>query len=421
MKTSKKILTGIILVLTLMLCLAFGASALEESGRCGENVYYTFNAETGEVIISGEGPMYDYSYSYGSYSPFRGVTKIKNVIIKEGITYIGKYMFYESGVESITIPDSVIGIGHSAFYHCHYLKDVEIPRSVTSIGYYAFSYCYSLKNIVIPNTVIDFGEGVFYESGVKNVTLEEGITSIPSETFNCSSINKIVIPDSVTSIGDSAFSNCYHLSDVTIGKNVVDIGDGAFYGCEELTSVNIPNSVATIERYAFYYCYKLKNVVISDSVKSIGEKAFVDLALENVHYCGTAEQWEEININDYNEELTDAVHMSEDKDANGFCDVCGYEIFHTHSYTSVTTPATCTSNGQTVYTCSCNDTYTEIIPTTGHDYQNAVCTKCGDSKADDCSHLCHKSGFMGFIWKIVCFFQKLFKINPVCECGMAHY
>ena len=121
--------------------------------------------------------------------------------------------------------------------------------------------------------------------------------------------------------------------------------------------------------------------------------------------------------------------MAVDENNDGVCDLC--TDLHTCVYASVKTEATCTANGYIIYTCSCGDTYTEIIPTTGHDYQNGTCTKCGDVKeavtdtpedpSANCSHLCHKSGFMGFIWKILRIFYKLFKTNPVCACGLAHY
>ena len=94
-----------------------------------------------------------------------------------------------------------------------------------------------------------------------------------------------------------------------------------------------------------------------------------------------------------------------------------------HDYTTVVTKATCENGGYTTYTC-CNCSYSyksDNTPATGHNYVDGVCTACGESKIDNCSHMCHKSGFMGFIWKIVRFFWKLFGMNPVCDCGVAHY
>ncbi|MBR5825640.1 MAG: hypothetical protein IKY78_00995 [Clostridia bacterium] len=93
-----------------------------------------------------------------------------------------------------------------------------------------------------------------------------------------------------------------------------------------------------------------------------------------------------------------------------------------HNYNSVVTEATCEEDGYTTYTCSCGDTYTgDKTSATGHNYVEGICEACGESKVDNCNHLCHKTGFMGFIWKIVRFFCKLFGCQKVCDCGISHY
>lgn len=110
------------------------------------------------------------------------------------------------------------------------------------------------------------------------------------------------------------------------------------------------------------------------------------------------------------------------------CTVCE-EVLETeaieklpHNYNSVVTEATCEAGGFTTYTCSCGDTYTDDkTPAKGHNYVEGVCENCGESKVDNCTHLCHKSGFLGFIWKIVRFIIRLFRVSPVCDCGISHY
>ena len=88
----------------------------------------------------------------------------------------------------------------------------------------------------------------------------------------------------------------------------------------------------------------------------------------------------------------------------------------------VTKQPTCTDKGTETATCSrCTHSETKSVAAKGHNYKNNVCTNCGKSKVENCNHLCHKKGFMGFIWKIVRFFWKLFKMNPVCDCGAKHY
>lgn len=88
---------------------------------------------------------------------------------------------------------------------------------------------------------------------------------------------------------------------------------------------------------------------------------------------------------------------------------------------------TCVLTGSYAEVIYCNICTAEIsrkvvgIPTINHNYENGICTGCGDDKSANCSHICHKSGFMGLIWKILRFFFKLFKIQPVCKCEVRHY
>lgn len=94
-----------------------------------------------------------------------------------------------------------------------------------------------------------------------------------------------------------------------------------------------------------------------------------------------------------------------------------------HTYKSFIIKSTCTANGYTTYTCACGDTYIETIEPTGHVFANgsSKCENCNFDKADNCSCNCHKGGFMGFIWKLINIFNKLFKSNKACTCGVAHY
>lgn len=113
------------------------------------------------------------------------------------------------------------------------------------------------------------------------------------------------------------------------------------------------------------------------------------------------------------------------------CDACGEiiekqiatdKLAHNMSEFIVVTKPGCTNAGAEKSTCSaCGYSESKSVPATDHNYENGVCENCGDSKAANCSHMCHKKGFMGFIWKLLRFFFKLFKIQPVCDCGVKHY
>ena len=136
--------------------------------------------------------------------------------------------------------------------------------------------CRSLTDIVIPNSVTNIGDYAF--SGCRSLTdivIPDSVTNIGDCAFlNCRSLTDIVIPNSVTSIGDNAFEYCESLTDIVIPDSVTSIGKWAFEGCSSLSSVVIPDSVTSIGNHAFAYCESLTDIVIPDSVTSIGDNAF---------------------------------------------------------------------------------------------------------------------------------------------------
>ena len=162
---------------------------------------------------------------------------------------------------------SVTSIKGSAFYYCTGLTSVTIPNSVTSIGDWAFSDCSGLTSVHITDIAawcnISFGSGhsnpLYYAHHLY---------------MHGSEITDLVIPNSVTSIGASAFSYCTGLTSVIIGNSVTSIGDYAFNGCSGLTFIIIPNSVTSIGSYAFASCSNLNSVTIGSGVLSIGNRVF---------------------------------------------------------------------------------------------------------------------------------------------------
>ena len=140
----------------------------------------------------------------------------------------------------------------------------------------AFGYCSSLSEIVIPASVTSIGDSAFGDcSSLSEVVIPSSVTSIGDRTFwNCSSLSKIVIPSCITNIGDSAFRDCSSLSEVVIPSSVTSIGDSAFRDCSSLSEVVIPSSVTSIGDSAFNGCSSLSDIVIPSSVTNIGNDAF---------------------------------------------------------------------------------------------------------------------------------------------------
>ena len=140
----------------------------------------------------------------------------------------------------------------------------------------AFSSCSSLSEIVIPSSVTSIGDSAFsWCSSLSEIVIPSSVTSIGDWAFSrCNSLSEIVIPSSVTSIGKYAFSCCDSLSEIVIPSSVTSIGDHAFSDCRSLFEIVIPSSVTSIGNSAFSCCDSLSEIVIPSSVASIGDSAF---------------------------------------------------------------------------------------------------------------------------------------------------
>ena len=143
-------------------------------------------------------------------------------------------------------------------------------------------------------------------SNITSVVIPNTYTIIRSAAFAwCKKLLSVEMSQSIRYIGDSAFSYCSALRNFVLPDNVLTIGHSAFSGCDSLTSIIIPDSVTSIDSYAFSYCDSLTSVVIGQNVTSIGNYAFDGCdSLTGVYYKGTASDWAEISIDNYNSYLT---------------------------------------------------------------------------------------------------------------------
>ena len=156
------------------------------------------------------------------------------------------------------------------------VKNIEIGDGIEKIGDYAFYSCSQLVKIIIPNSVISIGDATFRNCGnLTSITIPDNVTSIGSMAFHrCSKLTSIKIPEGMISISDHTFAYCKSLSSITIPDSVTSIGTSAFVGCSSLTSIMIPKGVTRIEGDTFEDCSNLISIIIPERVTSIGRGAF---------------------------------------------------------------------------------------------------------------------------------------------------
>jgi len=188
--------------------------------------------KNGRLTISGNGPMQDF---------------------EDNAT--DAWLAYKDDITAVNISEGVTSVGDLAFSGCCNLKKLSIPSSVTKVGWYAFSDC-PFK------TAGPVGSGCDFEYGWK--------TTIPMDTFrNCSSLEKISFPSTITEIGELAFVGCTGLTSIKIPEKVTTIGYYTFSGCKNLKKVTFPNGFKCVGNGAFHECSSLLDVVLPDGVTEI--------------------------------------------------------------------------------------------------------------------------------------------------------
>ena len=251
------------------------------SGKCGDNLTWSFDSSSGTLTISGYGEMYIFETTIYVDEP------------NEPYYYSEAPWFgFAEQITEIRLPDGLDYIDDSALWGCSNLKSIFIPRNVSYIWGALFDRCTSLNEITVDPANANYTsvDGVLYSKNKDSLVryprgktgsylIPDSVTEIGSYAFSgCSGLQSVTIPDSVTIISDCAFRDCTSLQSVTIPNSVTEIRWNAFEGCSRFQSIVIPNSVTLIYGEAFYRCSNLANISISDRLEYLGEYAFRDTA-----------------------------------------------------------------------------------------------------------------------------------------------
>ena len=359
---------------------------------------------------------------------FYDCINLTSITISEGVTSIGSRAFDGcSGLISVTIPSTVTvvnsyafadcsnlisvnfkensqltSIEQGAFYSCSSLINMIIPEGVTSIGAFIFSGCNSLTSVTIPASVrsigiailsnsselqtieytgtieeylsIEFGSNWISDSShdliidgekVTEIVVPDSITSIGQYAFyGCDGLTSVTFSDSVESIDQWAFSYCSDLRNIYFGDNnqLASISSFAFYECERLLSADFGENsqLRSIGGYAFYNCDDLKNIVLSPNITSIGGFSFYYCsAIQTIEYTGTIEKYLSINfgahwlIDSSHEFIVNGMSVKELIIPSSITSISQYAFYGCNGINSITIPNSVKSIGEEAfYGCS---------------------------------------------------------------------
>ena len=222
---------------------------------------------------------------FNEFKYFTNVTMVSNEI--------SPYVTLPRSLKEVTFPKSCINISISGIDQRNLSKliiDPENPKYDSRNDCNAIidtetnTLIIGTASTIIPDSVTSIGESAFSEcTNLNNITIPDSVTSIGDSAFKvCDSLTSITIPDSVTSIGDSAFDSCTNLNNITIPDSVTSIGDSAFEGCANLSNIKLSDNITELQPDTFKYCHSLKTIIIPDSVTEIIGGVFWDSGLESI-------------------------------------------------------------------------------------------------------------------------------------------
>jgi len=270
-----------------LLSLLLSASALAAEGQ---DYSYITNADDTTLTITG-------------YLGFASVVSIPSTINGMVVNSLGGTAFaYDSGLESVTIPDSVTNLGgwgfgnsdtdDGPFEYCSSLTNVVLSTNLIRIGDFTFIDCASLANVSIPASVTWIGQFAFGYSGLTSIAIPSAATRLATDIFwSCESLTNAMFPGGVGPVPDGAFAGCSNLSAITIANGATGIGGSTFFNCTSLTNITLPASIIGIGDTAFEDCSNLAGLYFQGNAPQVGAEILYPDNNATVYYLAGASGW----------------------------------------------------------------------------------------------------------------------------------
>lgn len=259
----KKLISITLAISLFLVAFAIPASAKEKSGKCGDNLTWKLDEATSTLTVSGTGEMYDYTYKctttmYGDLveskeefdSPFKYL-RYKNLVIDEGVTSVGRYAFFRDEVENIYLPSTLTKIGKYAFYMINNIEKISVGENN--------KYFSTVDDVLFNKKQTKLILCPAAKSG--EYSIPDTVTAIASNAFyNCSKLTNVILPDSIKSIGDNAFSMYYNIN---------------------LDTFKLPKNLETLGKNALG-SLKYKKIIINENLKSLDYSSIDNSELKTI-------------------------------------------------------------------------------------------------------------------------------------------
>ncbi len=327
----KKFISFVLTFAVLLTAFPFCAEA-EINYECGKHATWSLDTATGELVISGYGEMYDYSYRGSPWYDY--ITYIKTCVVEEGITVVGKYAFASCiRMTSIEFPSSLIRIKSDALYNTPYLTSIDFPNGSNlcivsekiveeSKWYdiqpngpiYIGNFLYGYKGAIPANTTLNVKEGTLgiasfdfkNQTNIVNINIPDSVFSIAGNTFEGSTWladqpdgmvfagkvlytykgvmqlgQKLVVPEGTNGLAGYALKDCDLLYEIVLPESLIFIGSNSFSGTDVLRDVDLPSGLEYIDDNGFETS-SFKTAVMPKTLKYVGDATFSQSDIEKV-------------------------------------------------------------------------------------------------------------------------------------------